>query len=259
MKRCIFCDCEAKLTAEHLRSQWINKLLSERTHRYVISHRDRPGAPMKQWETQSFDLKAKVVCAQCNNGWISDLENKEGKPLLKDLIRHDAPVTFLPRGVRSLASFAMKSAFIADCINVDREPFFDAATRKAFAATLRPPDGMHMWVCCLKQPRGKRHGIYKTRYGRPRSVVKDSVEVFVFTFSIECLLLQIAYVRWLHPSRDKTALPKLSQEARLDSLSIAFWPPNFLNGVVTWPPERHLPSDHAEMFADRFGKVNILH
>jgi hypothetical protein len=29
------------------------------------------------------------------------------------------------------------------------------------------------------------------------------------------------------------------------------------NGVVTSPPEQHLPSDHAGLFAETFGKVNV--
>ena len=34
--------------------------------------------------------KARVVCGDCNNGWMSDLENDHAKPVLTPLITGDA-------------------------------------------------------------------------------------------------------------------------------------------------------------------------
>ena len=257
MKRCAFCDCEAKLTAEHLQSDWINRLLEERTHHYVISQKEGPDTEWNKWKSSTLNLKAKVACAECNNGWMSDLENDEARPLLKDLILHSAPVSFLPKGVASLAAFAMKNGFIADYISPSPHQFFDVSTRKTFVRTLRPPAGVHMWFGALRHPKGRRHGIYKTRYGKPRVTTEDSVESFVFTCSIESLLLQVACVRWAHASRRRALHSSLNQEARLDDLFVPFWPPNVT--IVTWPPPQYILSDDVDSVANRFTDVTITY
>jgi hypothetical protein len=43
-----------------------------------------------QWTTHDeIDWKARVVCGDCNNGWMSDLENDHAKPVLTPLITGD--------------------------------------------------------------------------------------------------------------------------------------------------------------------------
>jgi hypothetical protein len=230
VRKCAFCPSPATVTGEHLISDWTNKLLQVRTHRYRIYQRSH-GTKPSEWDTATLNLKANVACKTCNSGWMSDLENNEARPIQKDIILHDAPVDILPLGAASIAAFTMKCGFVADCLTRHREPFFNAHTRHEFAKTLRPPDGVHMWIGRVQQEKGKRHGIYKTRYGRPHSptVVFDA---YVFTFSIETLILQLAAIRFFDSFGFSAVSREITQEGRFDDIAIPFWPPHRFNQYV---------------------------
>jgi hypothetical protein len=49
-----------------------------------------------------------------------------------------------------------------------------------------------MWMGHIQQPRGKRTGIYKTQYGTLRQQDLPAIDTYVFTFSSETILLQLA-------------------------------------------------------------------
>ena len=127
MRQCAFCPSTASLTGEHLRSDWVNKLLEGRTHRYDIYQRSYGTAPTR-WTDKRFDVKANVVCGDCNSGWMSEVDN-DAKHRLQDIILHDCNVCILPEGLTAIAAYTMKSAFVGDCITRHREPFFDQQTR----------------------------------------------------------------------------------------------------------------------------------
>ena len=195
MRECAFCPNKAALTGEHLISNWVNKLLEGKTHHYSIFQRSYGTRPTT-WNDKRLNLRANVVCQKCNSGWMSDIDS-EAKAALKGIILNDSPVSILPLGIASIAAFAMKCGFVADYLTRHRRPFFDAPTRYGFAKTLRPPDGVHMWIGRIQQPRGKRSGIYKTRYGNLHPPSRQWLDVYVFTFSIETVLLQLAAVRFI--------------------------------------------------------------
>ena len=194
MRQCAFCPCTVSLTGEHLRSDWVNNLVKSRTHHYVISQRSY-GSKTSQWRNKRFDLKANVVCADCNSGWMSQVDN-DAKFALQDIILHDSPVCILPQGLSAIAAFTMKCGFVADYLTRHREPFFDHQTRQEFACSHQPTEGAHMWLGRIRQPRGKKSGIYKTRYGTPRDKGVPTLDNYVFTFSIETILLQLAITRF---------------------------------------------------------------
>src|SRR6185437_1891087 len=92
MPECAFCDHTGKLTAEHITSQWLRDLFT---------------GPGKAWfgttegETRQFDMgpldfKAKVVCKECNSGWMSDIE-RAAKHLLSPMITGQSVLAITPQ------------------------------------------------------------------------------------------------------------------------------------------------------------------
>src|SRR5262245_42156015 len=121
--RCAFCP-NKKLTGEHLWSAWISRLLSTRTTGYNFNRRHTASTfrnrslwadQAHEWQQPTLDQKTNVVCAACNNGWMSQLEH-EAATLLSNVIRDDARLSLLPRGVMSLATCAFKNAVVGSCM-----------------------------------------------------------------------------------------------------------------------------------------------
>ncbi len=80
---CVFCRDESKVvTLEHL----YPNLLSKKFKKGQVAINEVAGDGIsRSWSKAIFQDKAKIVCADCNNRWMSDIESS-AKPLLEKLI-----------------------------------------------------------------------------------------------------------------------------------------------------------------------------
>lgn len=76
--QCLFCQ-KTSLTKEHVFPKWLREHYPNET---VINEFT---STKKQWITQPFDHQAKVVCKDCNEGWMSELEVKF-RPIFNEMI-----------------------------------------------------------------------------------------------------------------------------------------------------------------------------
>lgn len=79
MKLCAFCPRGAN-TGEHIWSDWINRALGATDQSVTWSTSDNP-AP-KTWRASKMKATLPVLCNECNNGWLSDLEYQRWQPSL---------------------------------------------------------------------------------------------------------------------------------------------------------------------------------
>jgi hypothetical protein len=82
MPQCAFCDHTGKLSSEHIVSEWLSKLFPGP----IRAKYGEGGIVIKEFTTNAMDYKAKVVCEQCNNTWMSDIEEQHAKPVLTPLV-----------------------------------------------------------------------------------------------------------------------------------------------------------------------------
>lgn len=85
--------------------------------------RQEPNGTITRWRNKELDTKAKVVCKQCNNGWMSELE-AQSIPILKDMVVHRAPTRLKARDIAVLTAVGFKNAALADHVQTVRCPFF---------------------------------------------------------------------------------------------------------------------------------------
>jgi hypothetical protein len=71
------------MTGEHLWSVWITKILGLNPYKML---RINEKGETNEWKARKLDMKAPVVCARCNNEWMSDLEVQHAKPAMEDLM-----------------------------------------------------------------------------------------------------------------------------------------------------------------------------
>lgn len=251
---CAFCPQTANLTGEHLFAEWIDKLLTKSTSHYVFADRDPTDRSVRRFSARHLNRTFKCVCADCNNGWMSDIDN-EARNTLKDVILYRAPVSFLASGIESIARFTFKNALVADYIH--HKPFFSPHQRWQFKQSLELPLGTYAWMGGVVTERRKRHGIYKTSYGEPPADARDGIKLYVFTWSAESLLLQMVAARWTNPLNFASGgWPQLSQDAQCNSVMRPFWPIP-LTRHVTWPPQLPISHNHLENIAVRFKKIRF--
>lgn len=83
-RTCCFCD-NTPLTLEHVYPDWLSGYFKKGA--VVINEVIEDGVS-RTWNKAIFQHKAKIVCASCNNGWMSSLET-EVKPILEKLVFTD--------------------------------------------------------------------------------------------------------------------------------------------------------------------------
>ena len=234
-KKCIFCLREAKMSGEHIWSDWMGKLLPAKS-RYYMRHLDPVTKTESRWQSSGLDMTTKVVCEPCNNGWMSQLENRV-KAVLKDMFLYGKKVTLQRPEIELIAAFAFKTAVVADHTNPGRNPFFTSATRRKFATSLVVPAGVQMWLAMLDNPLG-RSGYFEGGYLKGVQSPIEGFESYIFTYVAGFVALQVVGSRWLNPLRIGKSYPVLHEDPAWSNFTALFWP----YGVtpVLWPPIKHL-------------------
>lgn len=152
-RRCVFCG-EAGLTREHVVPRWLTKVLPEqakwRGQDQTVVHIGRRGPgtelslPHREVPEPFGAVTVKAVCAECNAGWMSDLE-QAAAPTLTALVRSDR-VTLDSSALSSLAAWAVKTSLMAQLTGAT--PASLDSVYRAFRA--EPPANAAVWAGAIR-------------------------------------------------------------------------------------------------------------
>lgn len=247
---CAFCQQEAGLTGEHVWSDWINKLLGPCQYEFVKDNSEQ--GVVGRWTAPSLNVKAKVVCGNCNNRWMSEIENT-AKPVLSQLISGGKAFTLTESDIALLSVFSFKVSAVADYMNVEqRLPFYSPSIRKRFSTSLDIPNGVHMWVGRLQS--SSIYGLFQTVYYHPRTGTMRGFEFYVLTYILGGMILQVGSIKRVHPMKRPT-LPRFAQDPSMDKVTPQFWPSAI--GSISWPLVRYLDRESIDEFANRWKSFGI--
>ena len=209
---CAFCDSEAKLTAEHVWSNWIVDLLQPVATGFNFSFLDTETGTSSRWNSPTMHQTAKVVCKRCNETWMSDIEGS-ARVTLSNIIRDGAPVSLLSRGVVSLARYAFKCAIIGNHMSFeDGRPFFSSHIRRTFRETLGIPDGVYMWLADFRGAH-RVSGRYSSLYAKPPAGPFDHLDFYIFTFAAGRLALPLGGLNSIALELSSQMLSTLTKQA----------------------------------------------
>jgi hypothetical protein len=137
-KQCLFCP-RAVDRAEHLWSDWILQDLKP-----TQPIRIQIGKITSKWVDKP-EVRIKCVCQQCNNSWMSDLEN-ENKPHILAMMHGKRIILNAPQQ-RSLTRWSVLKAMVLDGSSPKRIPFYTYPERIG----MKPPSsfipiGTFAWI-----------------------------------------------------------------------------------------------------------------
>lgn len=251
MRECLFCG-SPKVSREHMWSDWVNKCLP--TTMFNVTKSDRDGNVTK-WKSEGLAQTVRAVCEQCNNGWMSRLENEEAKPSLSGLIKYGAPVSVLPIGIKAIATYALKMAIIANATGeLADHPYFSTPERHCFAKNLEIPMGIQIWLYALNAP-GKVTGVFNSHTRRISVPIKYPFETCVSTFGIGFLGFQVVATRWVNPHLTPFlgGFPGLIENPKWMGRTVQLWPNR--GKSIVWPPPFPIQDDGLREFINRWDKV----
>jgi hypothetical protein len=253
---CAFCPTQAiKLTEEHLWGVWISKLFPELDFVWA-SMRPETG-DVSTGRMRSINRTVGAVCANCNNGWMSVLE-ADVQPIVSRIIKDGESMFLSRRDQRKLAAYTFKNAVIANYLNPSREPFFTRAARERFRASRQIPPSLNAGFAALfGSVTGLNHGYVLGLQPRTENRTWNNLEVYIYTFAIGHLVLQLRAFRFATIAyRGRPLPPPLPQNIFWNDYSVLFWPT--ANGSLRWPPTQYLSEDSFPGYTRRWEGKGIF-
>lgn len=106
---CIFCRREGQaLTREHVYPNWLSGLFNKELKGTNEVSGDNVN---RMWQERMFQHKVKLVCGECNNGWMSTLESEVKSILTSLAFTHDGH-TLSQEQQRKLAFWVQKTVLV---------------------------------------------------------------------------------------------------------------------------------------------------
>ena len=236
-RKCIFCGASRDITKEHIFAEWLQRYLPKekkpRAHfskdisgfdqhgnpiyKTFLGRLNRPGGFVKQ--------KLRVVCARCNNGWMSALQSRT-KPILIPLMKGDDCKIGQEQKV-ILSAWATMYAMVEDHI----EPgmvMVPENDRRRFYGSHRPPNNWLIWLGRYEGERFNTHFyrniVGEVENGSPPRVL--SPDLLILTFVLGCAFFHVV---------------NSTNQHKADFIAENYGP--FLKLNLIWPDSGGAPAD----------------
>jgi hypothetical protein len=184
---------------------------------------------------------------------MSEVENDYAKPTLGPLIRSLSARTLSFNTLVNIGIFLFLKSVVGDHMTKGGDPFFSLSERYTFENSLSIPFGPVMFIGALEDT---FKGTFRTAHVVPKSATENDFGLYVFTFAVGHLVLQLVGAKWatLNAKRN-LAFPAISQKPEDAVYMTPYWPPV---ETVQWPPSQHLPVGLLNQVTDRWRTYNII-
>ena len=215
-----------------------------KSKKFRFSQRDSAGKIVKQWSQPGIDLKARVVCKPCNEGWMSNLENQYAQPAMSDLIV-GKDVLISESQAKSIALFAFKTAVVVDRMGRD-EAFYPTSARREFASSLTIPRNVNIWLTG-RFPMSS--GRFNTFYSEMSFESPSCLKLYVCTFAAGHLVFQVVGAQYIE-------VPDFAPMPGFENLAVPIWPP--VQQDICWPLPSVLKSrSDFDKFSERWRAIRL--
>jgi hypothetical protein len=253
-RKCAFCPADAvEFGGEHLWDNWLNKALPKTTYRARKQY--SLDSPVIQYDTDSLNEKLPVICAACNNGWMSVLSLKV-KDRFGQAMLEGEPFSLGLKDASVLAAFTFMKAVVTNHLSDKYEPFFTRAARERFRTSLILPPLTKMWFAKYRGEARMSTRSNLAIFSRDVPGPLYGMEFCSFTYIVGKLIIQLLASRWKQIDHRGMPLVSLSPHAHWNDAATLFWPHG--GGLLSWPPSKIFGDDMVEDFTQRFGNpVNV--
>jgi hypothetical protein len=246
--KCIFCG-GSPTTKEHVFSRWTHKYMPPRQTGkaqsvIAVEHAEKIESTEYKMPGEMRDWQIKCVCARCNNGWMSRLEDA-AKPIMKRLIE-GRRTRLSEADKRIIAAWAALKVMIVHHRNIH------PARRRQLMTKLKPPKGFTVWIGNYTRRRWKPEWLSRpfavdtqARYAQRRAGRPATPNSHILTQIIKKLLIHVVQcpvesisTRWRFTT---------PEGADLTGNVVRIWPPTDVS--ILWP-QKALTDRDAEVVAD---------
>jgi hypothetical protein len=247
MRYCIFCEGRAT-SKEDAWPMWLTRRLGATEAGIVEAQRGKQKP--NTWIAGKAGLKVRFVCASCNNGWLSRLENRV-KPIIEGLFDEES-VALGFSDQNTLAAWGVKNAMVHEALRLGTPWFFMNSERNAMRDSLQLPPLTSIWIAkCIEH-----NGVYckASDLSGVSDVSKDLVKVYVTTMGFGPLAIQVVCRKFLNSIPTIMEVTTDMQLGPWDQVTLQIWPIHVKQ--IIWPASMGLIGEHGlDKFSERWSPV----
>lgn len=203
-----------------------------------VRGQEAPAEPWeKDWTAPDATQEAELVCKDCNEGWMSDLESAAADILEPMMLGNAHALDVAEQGI--VALWAAKMTMVWEAVH----PYVRAVSDEDYEHVFRwrsPPAGWRVWIAAyggsawntyyFKHP--LRLTLAGVHHADPAPVRAEEVNAHLSTFGVRAFVFQTFGAFHLDIRR-----PAALHERRLARYLRSIWP---AEGFVHWPPDATL-------------------
>ena len=243
-RRCIFCDKPAN-SSEEVWPRWL-------THRFQAPGAmfAQPGlnAPPSSWRVRRPELRLRRVCVECNNGWMSRLENRV-KAVLSRLLDQES-CTLNSHDRLSLALWAVKTSMVLEALNSSENWRYSDLERCLLHIHETIPIHTYVWIARAVEF-GSVYTMSRNLSTQAEIDVDRQVRGGVTTMAFGSIAIQVrkiaipAAISWVEQ------ITVEERKGPWEQAAMQVWPSN--GRSLSWPPSIGLRGEQGlDLFAERF-------
>jgi len=227
MRSCIFCG-NLGLTREDAWPLWLMRKFPKKSTGMMEGQIGNKALP--PWHLISPELKVKFICKDCNNGWMSRLEDLV-KPILEPIFNQE---TFLINYQQQsiFSAWAVKTTMVLEAIHNNGFLFYLPAERTSLMENLHPPALTYVWIAKCVDHLGCYSSASKLTgwtYDLP-----GHISGYCSTIGFGPLALQVVSMRLPGSTQVESAVISTSKAEPWSQATICVWPIQMEK--QKWPP-----------------------
>ncbi len=164
-KHCIYCGQTGNMSKEDVWPTWLHGLITRNIPSYALrdlrfdslKNLDKATATEKKKSGDPRTLRVRWVCQGCNNGWMSQLQEK-AKPIVLPFMHGEQSVLNQDQQ-KTFAGWAAMNVMTAEFRDV-RNLSVSAVDRKSLMETRVPPENWKIWIGNLDTEKWKAYYIH---------------------------------------------------------------------------------------------------
>lgn len=187
------------------------------------------------WPSSKPKLLLKRLCSDCNNGWMSRLEDK-AKPVFESIL--DGKLTALDTSTQlTIAKWAVKTAMVLEAIDSERTCFYTQSERNQIRAKLTIPDRSSVWIAkCVNHS-----NVYSAAKDHWTMPDHKGIHAFAITMAFGTLALQVVSIKTPDRKPSNASITYDISDGPWDQTLVQVWPSSIY--TLGWPPQYGLDSE----------------
>jgi hypothetical protein len=245
MAICVFCGSQATLTREHVLPQWVRSLPPGEGP-FTIRRVAETGKAV-EYRCRGVDIVTRVVCGDCNGGWMADLE-ATAMPLLSPMI-NGGQRSMTPDEQRLVSRWAVKTAIMF--LYATQPRFGVSPQHRACLFEGKLPPNTGIWLARYRADPPAYNSWIRARViemrqpSQPEATHAGQSVTLTLGYYVQQVLLTPP--QWFGQSFTFTTPTALERRVL----------PIPQEGVAQWPPAAAVGTDELERNADAFGGTGI--